>query len=143
MAIEAARLVLESTSKRRAERGRERLESLLEEAVRFKAISYEDVGQALKHRPKPAAKEKPAVSPELESELLQRFHEEHYRKWPDEPLPALGNRTPRHAARLKTLRPKLVALLKDFESHAERQRRAGQPAYDFSWMWNELGLSRW
>lgn len=140
--IEAARLVLESTSKRRAERGRKRLESLLEEAVRFKAISYEDVGQALKHRPKPAAKEKPAVSPELEAELLQRFYEEHYRKWPDEPLPALGNRTPRHAARLKTLRPKLVALLKDFESHAERQRRAGQPAYDFSWMWQELGLSR-
>jgi hypothetical protein len=141
--IEAGRLVLESTSKRRAERGQERLESLLEEAVRFKAISYEDVGQALKHRPNPAAKEKPAVSPELEAELLQRFYEEHYRKWPDEPLPALGNRTPRYAARLKTLRPKLVALLKDFESQAERQRRAGQPAYDFSWIWNELGLSRW
>jgi hypothetical protein len=36
-----------------------------------------------------------------------------------------------------------VALLKDFESQAERQRRAGQPAYDFDWIWNELGLSHW
>ena len=54
----------------------------------------------------------------------------------------LCNRTPRHAARLKTVRPRLIALLKDFESRAERGRRAGEPAYDFSWMWEELGLSR-
>ena len=54
----------------------------------------------------------------------------------------LGNRTPRHAARLKTVRPRQIALLKDFESRAERGRRAGELAYDFGWMWEELGLSR-
>ncbi len=54
----------------------------------------------------------------------------------------LGNRVPRHAARLKTVRPRLIALLKDFESCAERGRRAGELAYDFSWMWEELGVSR-
>jgi len=52
------------------------------------------------------------------------------------------NRTPRHAARLKTVRPKLLALLKDFESHSERQRRSGEVAYDLTWMWAELGLKR-
>ena len=57
-------------------------------------------------------------------------------------MPALGNRTPRHTATLKTFRPKLIALLKDFESHSERQRRAGEIAYDFTWMWAELGLNR-
>jgi hypothetical protein len=40
------------------------------------------------------------------------------------------------------VRPKLITLLKDFESQAERQRRAGEPAYDFRWMWKELGLAR-
>jgi hypothetical protein len=25
---------------------------------------------------------------------------------------------------------------------AERDRRAGRPAYDFGWMWGELGLER-
>jgi hypothetical protein len=64
------------------------------------------------------------------------------RQWLDEPVPALGDRMPRHAAKLKTVRPKLVRLLKDFESHAERQCRAGEPAYDFGWMWKELGLTR-
>ncbi len=54
----------------------------------------------------------------------------------------LGNRTPRHAVRLKTVRPRLIALLKDFESCAERGRRAGELAYDFSWMWEELRVSR-
>ena len=37
---------------------------------------------------------------------------------------------------------KLIALLKDFESHSERQRRSGEIAYDFTWMWAELGLTR-
>jgi hypothetical protein len=74
--------------------------------------------------------------------VLGKFYEQHYRNWLDEPVPALGNRTPRYAACLKTVRPKLIALLKDFESHAERQRRSGQIACDFTWMWRELGLSR-
>ncbi len=54
----------------------------------------------------------------------------------------LGNRTPRHDARLKTVRPRLIALLKVFESCAESGRRAGELAYDSSWMWEELRVSR-
>jgi hypothetical protein len=84
----------------------------------------------------------PEIPPEVQAEVLGRFYEEHYRKWLDQPVPALGDRTPRHAAKLKTVRPKLITLLKDFESRAERQRRAGEPAYDFGWMWKELGLAR-
>ncbi len=140
--VETGRVVLETTSQRRAERGREFLESLAGEAVRFKVISYEDVGQALKRPAKPPRREGAEVPPEVQAEALGRFYEEHYRKWLDEPVPALGNRTPRHAAKLKTMRPKLIALLKDFESHSERQRRSGEIAYDFGWMWEQLGLSR-
>ena len=140
--VETGRVVLETTSQRRAERGREFLENLAGEAVRFKVISYEDVGQALKSPANPARKDGVEVPSEGQAEALGRFYEEHYRTWLDEPVPALGNRTPRHAARLKTIRPKLIALLKDFESHSERQRRSGTIAYDFSWMWDELGISR-
>jgi len=31
-----------------------------------------------------------------------------YRNWLDEPIPALGDRTPCYAAKLKTIRPKLM-----------------------------------
>jgi hypothetical protein len=140
--VEDRRVVFETTSQRRAQRGKEFLQRLLGDAVSFRVIAYEDVGRALKRAPKPPKDKMPEIPPEVQAELLGRFYEEHYRKWLDEPVPALGDRTPRHAAKLKTVRLKLITLLKDFESHAERQRRAGEPAYDFGWMWKELGLAR-
>jgi hypothetical protein len=82
------------------------------------------------------------VPPEVEAQVVGEFYEQHYRRWLDEPVPALGNRSPREAARLKTGRPKVVALLQEFENMAARQRLEGRPAYDFGWMWGELGLPR-
>ena len=72
--------------------------------------------------------------------LLAEFKRSHYRGWLDVPLPALGGRTPRHAARLKTVRPRLIDLLKELESHETRAATSESPAYDFGWMWRELGL---
>jgi hypothetical protein len=39
-------------------------------------------------------------------------------------------------------RPKLIALLKSAENMSARERRERHPAYDFGWMWGELGLER-
>jgi hypothetical protein len=140
--LEDGRIVLETTSQKRAEKARDWLPSLLGDAVRFRAISYEDIDQALKRGPAQSAKTISEIPPDVKAEVLGKLYEEHYRKWLDEPVPALGNRTPRHAARLITVRPKLIALLKDLESRSERQRRAGEPAYDPGWMWKELNISR-
>ncbi len=140
--IEERRVVFETASQKRAEKARDLLPDLMRGSVRFKAISYEDVEQAIRRAPRKAEKKEPEIPIEEQRKVLGEFYEQHYRKWLDEPLPALGNRTPRHAARLKTVRPKLVALLKEFEGHSERQRRSGEIAYDFTWMWGELGLNR-
>jgi hypothetical protein len=78
----------------------------------------------------------------VQQEIVGRYYEEHYRNWLDEPIPALGNRTPRHAARLKTVRPALVDLIKGLENQMERARLNGQPAVDVGWMWAALGLER-
>jgi hypothetical protein len=142
LVLENDRLVLETTSLRRAERAKEFLQGLLGDAVRFRVATYEDVGQALKRMPDPAGKKEPDIPPEVQAEIVGQFYEKHYREWMDKPVPALGNRTPRHAATLKTVRPKLIALLKDMESRSERERRAGKTAYDFGWMWKELGVTR-
>jgi SEC-C motif len=140
--IEEKRVVCETMSQRRAERARDEFSALWGGAARFRAIGYEGIEQALKHAPQRAEKRAPEIPDHEQEKLLGEFYERHYRKWIDESLPALGGRTPRHAATLKTIRPKLIALLKDFESQSERQRRAGQIAYDFRWMWAELGLNR-
>jgi len=142
MSFDEKRVVLETTSQKRAEKARDELANLFGGAARFRAISYEDVEQALKRAPQTNEPKEPDIPIEEQRKILGEYYEDHYRKWLDEPVPALGNRTPCHAARLKTVRPKLVALLKDFESHSERQRRAGEIAYDFSWMWDELELNR-
>lgn len=136
--LQGPRLVLEAMSKQRAERGRRLIEEAAGEAVRFRSARYTEPREAmLRARDvEPSA----VVPPEVEEKLLGEFYEKHYRSWPDTPLPALGHRTPRRAARLKTLRPRVVALLKEFENNSERLRREGRPAYDFGWMWKELGL---
>lgn len=138
---EGRRLVLEATSRRRAERGRAMIEGLAGSAVAYRATSYEDVGQLLKHPPS-TGPELSRIPPEMEAKLLGEFYEQHYRGWLDEPLPALGGRTPRQAAGLRSGRGKVISLLKAMENMAERQRRDGRTAYDFGWMWAALGLER-
>ena len=140
--FEESRVIFETTSQKRAEKARDELPSLLGGTIRFRVISYEDVEQALKRAPKANKRKEPEIPIAEQRKILSEYYENHYRKWLDEPVPALGNRTPRHAAHLKTVRPKLIALLKDFEAMSERQRRAGEIAYDFGWMWEELGLTR-
>jgi hypothetical protein len=134
-------LVVEAASRARAERGRAFVEGLVGDAVRYKAALHESLEAALAREPARRRKND-EIPPEVERELVTQFYEEHYRKWLDEPIPALGGRTPRHAARLKTVRPKLVDLLKGLENRMEHDRRAGRPAVDVGWMWAELGLER-
>jgi hypothetical protein len=83
-----------------------------------------------------------AIAPEVEAQAVRAFYEKHYREWLDIPVPALGDRTPRHAARLKTVRPMLIELLKSIERQGEQALPDGSPAYDATWMWQELGLER-
>ncbi|PWU25639.1 MAG: hypothetical protein C5B48_00325 [Candidatus Rokuibacteriota bacterium] len=135
------RLLFEAMSRTRGERGRALIESLAPSAIKHRGTTYEDVGQAAKRR-RPAPPERPGVPPEVQAKVVGDYYERHYRKWVDTALPALDGRTPREAAGLKSLRPKLIALLKSFENMAERQRREGKPAHDFGWMWEELGLPR-
>jgi hypothetical protein len=136
------RLVLETMSKPRAERGRAFLEGLAGDAVRYRTTRLESVERALERRSAPPARPAAELPPEVQAEVIGGYLEQHYRGWPDEPLPALRGQTPREAAQSKTGRPRLVALLKDMESLSARERLEGRPAYDFGWMWAELGLDR-
>jgi hypothetical protein len=64
----------------------------------------------------------------------------------DEPIPTLGNRSPRQAAKTAKGREKVVDWLKMLENSSGRQAPDDPMAsYDFTWMWEELGVSeyRW
>ncbi len=142
LAFEGGRLVLETQSEARAARGRALLERELGQAVRFRSLRRKDPQELTrKARERPRARQA-EVPPEGAEQVVSQFYEQHYRGWPDTPLPGLDGLTPREAAGRPATRERVRDLLKQFEHASERQRRDGQPAYDFGWMWKELGLRR-
>ena len=66
---------------------------------------------------------------------------DHYRRILDQPIPMLGDQSPRKAATTPNGRAKVVEWLKMLENssarHAPDDAMAG---YDFAWLWSELGL---
>ena len=139
--LENGRLTLNVTSRQRAERGRALLAKASSDFIRHRATRYDSVESAMRAQVRaPAVREEELVPSVEETRVLAEFKDRHYRAWVDVPVPALGGRTPRHAARLKTLRPRLIDLLKEMENHEARAARAESFAYDFGWIWRELEL---
>ncbi len=113
------------------------------QALRYRVTSTEDMKQTMVRAESRHRADAPnSLRPDVEAELLQEYYEDHYRAWVDQPVPALDNLTPRQAAGDRRRRPKLIALLKEFENRAAHDAREGRPSYDFTWMWEELGLER-
>jgi hypothetical protein len=149
LTLEGKSLVLETNSVERAGRGRALLESLASGALRHRATSHENMRRrlrdAVRARARAGADEAPppppdALPPEVNEALMLDHLARHYRGWLDESIPALDGRTPRQAARDDRLRPRLVDLIHGLEGMYESALRSGEPAYDPSWMWRELGL---
>jgi hypothetical protein len=87
-----------------------------------------------RHEPPPGLAA--AAARGLECQLLN----EHYRRWLDEPLPALEGRSPREASS-GAQRNELELLLRGIENRAERARCDGAAWPDLSWLREELGLN--
>jgi len=141
-------LVIETNSRERMDRALALLRPALGALVGAGLTSHEDLVHALRQprssrastrarAPEPA----PDLDPAAMAEALNRVKEAHYRRTLDEPVPMLGNRTPRECARSKSGRKKLANWIKDIEN-GELRRAAGTGVapYDVSWMWRELGV---
>jgi hypothetical protein len=85
--------------------------------------------------------DRPSIPPDEERRMVREVMEQHYRRWPDEPVPALEGLTPREAVADPDLRGDVIALLREFEE----QSRSGPEAmrgFDFGFLWEQLGLDR-
>jgi hypothetical protein len=78
----------------------------------------------------------------VEREVIERVKAEHYAKWPDESLPALGGKTARQAVQTPEGRKAVEDLLRMMENREAREGREGQPVYDFTIVRRELGLTK-
>ena len=78
---------------------------------------------------------------EIQAQVMRNFHEQHYRQFLDIPVPMLENKTPRQAAKNKSLRPKLLDLMKLHIHGIEKQNQNNSFLnLDIDWVLDELGL---
>ena len=144
-------LELECNSAARGERGRALIETLAGNLVRHRSTLHENAAAAVRDRIRSgtaAGSDEAEVEPEpdafpreVQEDLVLDEYGRAYRKWIDEPIPALEDHTPRDAARDARLRPKLADLIRGLEAMYQRSLKEGKPAYDPSWMWGELGMA--
>ncbi len=122
--LERRRLVADVNSARRADRLKREIAKRLGKAATFVDMTVIDPSQAVAERRLQRAARDPHGKPEreappelrpIEEEMVRR----HWEEWLDTRVPALGNKTPRQAARTPGGRERLEALLAVFERDAE------------------------
>ncbi|GMR19641.1 MAG: hypothetical protein BMS9Abin36_0236 [Gammaproteobacteria bacterium] len=141
-------LKLTTNSMERAEWGKDALEVLLPGLI-GPALSKlqtpeqlmagnESVQQTAVDRP--AADE---IDPKVAAEIICDYLDRHYRQCLDEPIPMLGDKSPRQCAKSKKGREKVIEWLKYLENNElRRAANQGQEPYDSRWMWEELRLEK-
>jgi hypothetical protein len=142
--LEPGAVMLQTNSTERAERGRALLAETLGALVGPPLTAMQTVEQALAERPvHPAPREADEDLPPDELAAIQReLLDRHYREMLSTPIPMLGDRTPRQAARSKAGREQVAAWLKYLENQtAHRAEASDLPPYDFTWMWAALKIT--
>jgi SEC-C motif len=140
--LDAQRLVLETNSLARVERGRKLIERLAGDSVTYRVTRTEDLKQAMQARGSaPAAAALPPELREVSTAVLEQRLTLHLEQWVDERIPRLGDATPREATASAELRPRVVEMLKELEVLYEKALSSGQAAADPTWIWDELGLA--
>jgi len=136
--IKGRSLIVNVNSAARAERAIAMLCAALGRLVAAPLTQIQTVEQMMaqqRNGPRPASE----VPPEIQTKLVHATLDKQYRALLEQPVPMLGNLTPRAAARTKSGREKLAVWLKHLENRS-RQPVATDPmtTYDFAWLWREL-----
>jgi hypothetical protein len=136
-------LTLHVNSESRAERGRAMLEPLLEGLVSTPLIERQTLDQAMaEHRTDGSAPVSSGLPPDEERRLIHAQLDTHYRQRLDEPVPMLGDISPRKATKTAKGRAKIASWLKFLENRAAQQDPGDPMAdYDLTWLWQELGVA--
>jgi len=134
------KLRVETNSVERADRVRAQIETACRGRIRHRSREHSDpIAQLGEHGPaRTVGEDPPGLSPDEANAVILDFKRRHYADWPDQPLPALGGKTPRTAVRSKAGREQVDLLLKEMES-SEGQSPEGQ-RFDFSELRRELGI---
>ena len=126
----------------RADRMQRRLKEILGDLVTKPVLVHktiEEVQAEQRNMPAPDKQQEP--TPE-ERQILKEFLDNQYRKILDNPVSMLDNNSPRAAVKTPEGKEKVVRWLKVLEMKEARMRKADpSEIYDFTWIWQELGVA--
>ena len=140
--LTAKAVTLSVNSETRAARGRALLEPVLAGLVRAPLVERQTVEQMMALSRDPSnAQDAHRLPPDEERRIIHQSLTDHYRRTLDEPIPSLGNQSPRKAVKTGKGRERVIGWLKTLENQSARQGRDDPVgSYDFTWIWRELGL---
>ena len=145
LTLEDDALRFTTNSLQRKERGNEILTAALGKLIGIGLTSLTNVQDALNRAREKSSTTTDAdddVLPEVPADVLRQYYDQHYREWIDMPLPAFDGRSPKEAVRTKRGEDEVVAMLKTLENmESRRSNAADEPPYDFSWLWEQLGIA--
>lgn len=141
--LEGDVLTLATNSPQRAERARALLDPTIGRFVGDPVVESKTIDEMAESQP-PEGEPPPSSgpSPDEERKLVHETLDRHYRAVLDQPVPALGDVSPRDSARTAEGRERLVGWLKGLENmSAQLEPVSAIASYDVRWIWQELGVS--
>ena len=130
-----------------ADQGRPWFEALAGKSVEFAGRVLSDPRSAMKHpqsgKPGSSASTVPNLPPEVLAEAIEKALRRSYANWSDEPVPALGGKTPRQALATAAGRERVRGLLRSYEAGEKVQAaQQGRREISYAFLWEALGLER-
>jgi hypothetical protein len=134
-------LVLSVNSRARSDRGQALLSETLGGLVGQPLVELQSIEQ-LKAAPGSTASPILDISEQERLAIIRDSLDRHYRNQLDQPIPALGNKSPRAVARTPKGRVKVADWLKTLENRSAGAKGSNDAIanYSFGWLWTELGV---
>jgi hypothetical protein len=145
------RLELFALTKDRVQEGESWLGEIAGDALEKISSEEHDLGSVWKDRledaPTRRTKKKEEFLESLSDEDRLTFFEQMYSRmydnWADEPIPALGDKTPKEAAKSRQGLQDLAELIRTYEiSEAHKAKAENRPPVSFDFLWDQVGLRR-
>jgi hypothetical protein len=140
--LENKALILSVNSRQRSDLGRALLSELLGRRVGQPSVKAKSIEQIMASRDV-AEPQEPLIPEEEHCAIIHDQMNRHYRSVLDEPVPVLGDETPRAAVKTERGRVKVAEWLKMMENRTAKSgdHNSAMARYNFSWLWTELGIS--
>lgn len=139
----ADRIEIFYRTQRLADEGRAWFDALAGAAVQHLTRAITDPRSAAALATARASAPAPALDPEATAALMEQFIHTHYANWADEPIPLLGDQSPRQAIATPAGLERVKGLLLEYEAgEAEMAKRDGRREISYQFLWDGLGIGR-